>query len=93
MDEGAAGWIAVFINEHGVLNVEVEKNLKDFPFDRQNPDDIILIEDDGLEKNGRFIDNDFCSLAGTKRKYGGAPELSEKNETRIFERLSEQKKP
>lgn len=32
-----------------------------------------MTDDDGLEKNGRFIDNDFCSLAGTKRKCGGAP--------------------
>ena len=44
IDGCPAGWIAVFINEYGVLNVEVEKNLKDFSFDRQYPNDIILID-------------------------------------------------
>lgn len=44
IDGCPAGWIAVFINEYGMLNVEVEKNLKDFPFDRQYPNDIILID-------------------------------------------------
>ena len=32
-----------------------------------------MIDDDVLEKRARFIDNYFCSLAGTKQKYGGAP--------------------
>ena len=44
IDGCPAGWIAVFINEHSVLNVKVQKNLKDFSFDRQNPNDIILID-------------------------------------------------
>ena len=44
IDGCPAGWIAVFINEYGMLNVEVEKNLKDFSFDRQYPNDIILID-------------------------------------------------
>mgnify|MGYP000254889540 FL=1 len=44
IDGCPAGWIAVFINEYGVLNVEVKKNLEDFSFDRQNPNDIILID-------------------------------------------------
>ena len=30
---------------------------------------LFLIDDDGLEKRARFIDNHSCSLAGTKRKY------------------------
>ncbi|MBR4126575.1 MAG: hypothetical protein IKR09_03260 [Alphaproteobacteria bacterium] len=33
----------------------------------------MIDDDDGLEKSGCFIDNHSCSLAGTKRKYGGAP--------------------
>ena len=44
IDGCPAGWIAVFINEYGVLNVEVKKNLEGFSFDRQNPNDIILID-------------------------------------------------
>ncbi len=38
------GWIAVFINEYDVISVKVEEKLTDFDFNKNNPDNIVLID-------------------------------------------------